>query len=287
MQFIFQKFQHILERYADINTISRIISIITPFLIAKDQIYCISNSIFPSYIERIVYFDVYNAQVSIKYIAKNNYYQLKNNYTNMKDLPENGYYMFHVWNQQTIQYEYYILRAELLKDALGITRMNNLWAFNNYGLVTLISKYIHEMDNISSHEIIGMVINGIDITRTLKPFMSSISVPDNVCPNVLYMLVQYMNHAYINKLETRIAHCVYIDNELNEISVAKAEDYLVNRDKFGSYPFYFRKSFMEKKKIDAEMKEIEGNDDKEDIEEIEEIFEADLSDDTDIHTDTM
>lgn len=228
---------HLLERLKEvcssnnaiISTLGKIMACITPLLVIKEHFQMCTNSFIPSYIERIVHFDTHYAKIHIKYIGRKNMYSIKNAHSDLMDLSETGYYLFHVWNKYNRKYEYYLLRTDLLTKALSIRNMNSIWAFHDYGIIQLLSNYIeYTLMNNSNNKILGITVNRKDETKVLKPFMSSIYIPNNITPFVLYMLSQYLRSERLYYVDAKGTECVYSDEELNEISIKKSDEYLIS-----------------------------------------------------------
>ncbi len=236
MSIIFKSIENLVERYATIDTLSRIIATITPIIIAKDHIVNYFKSYIPSYVERIVHFDTENGKITEKYVAKKNWYSIKNGVFELMGLPKEGYYMFVVWNSFKLSYERYVLQADLVEKALETKNVHNMWAFHDYAIVLMLSNFV-SYSNIGATRIVGISLNREDVTKMLKPFMKSLNIPNNVRPNLLYMLTRYLDHDNINMISLRNSLCMYTNDDMDEIRIGKSNGYLI-RSSAESYPIH-------------------------------------------------
>lgn len=243
MRFIFDTWKEICSHHRFVDTASKIMAYITPFIILKEHIQFCVNSLIPSYIVKIVHFDTKYAKINTKYVGRSNCYSIKNAHADMMDLPDSGYYLFHVWNKHNQKYEYYLLKANLLTLALGIRNMNYIWALHDYGIIQLLSNYYDYTLMGLDNKIIGITINHNDETKVFKPFMNSIHIPNNITPFVLYMLSQYMKSERLYYVDAKTTHCVYCDENLNEISIKKSKEYLITSEQEMKCPLCYNISY--------------------------------------------
>lgn len=255
MSIIFDLINDILsENKSIVSFVGKIMAYATPFIIMKDQLKACVYSFFPSYIERIVHFDTDYAKLRSVYVGKDHLYSLKNGDVDLINLPETGHYLFHVWNSNILKYEYYLLKSDLLRSALGTKNIANLWAFHDYGIIQLMSSYIRYKTLGTEKKIVGITVNNIDETRTLRPFMESFYVENNVSPFVLYMLIKFIKNERTLYIDAKNSSCTYHDEELNDVYINNANEYLFNNDAYSQ-------------------ENVEKENEEED--EIEEIFEQD------------
>lgn len=243
MKFIFDRWKEICSHHKFVDTASKIMAYITPFIIMKEHLQLYANSFIPSYIVKIVHFDTKFAKINVKYVGRNNYYSIKNAHADMMDLSDNGYYLFHVWNKYKMKYEYYLLKANLLTLALGIRNMNYIWALHDYGIIQLLSNYYDYTLMGIDNKIIGITINHNDETKVFKPFMNSIHIPNNITPFILYMLSQYMKSEKLYYVDAKTTHCVYCDENLNEVCVKEAKEYLITSEQEMKCPLCYNISY--------------------------------------------
>lgn len=289
MKFIFDTWKEICSHHKFIETASKIMTYITPFIILKEHVQLCINSFIPSYIVKIVHFDTKYAKINVKYVGSSNYYSIKNAHADMMDLSDNGYYLFHVWNKHKMKYEYYLLKASLLTLALGIRNMNYIWALHDYGIIQLLSSYYDYTLADTDNKIIGITINHNDETKVFKPFMNSIHIPNNITPFVLYMLSQYTKSERLFYVDAKTTHCVYCDENLNEVRVKEAKEYLIMSEQEMKCPLCYNISYnthhepgsgsgsgeSSGQATETETEELVEEDKKdEEVEEVEEIFEV-------------
>lgn len=228
MSLFFDKIKDICDQYDCMSKLSRVIAYITPFIVVKEYLHSVSKSLIPSYVERIVHFDTKYAKIHTKYVGRNHLFSMKRAHPELMELPQTGYYVFHVWNQLKVRYEYYVLRADLLTEALGIKNINYIWALHDYGVIQLLSNFVEYSTLDINKKIIGISINNNqDITKLMKPYMGSIHIPNNITPMILYMLTQYLKSErtlYIDALHT---NCIYHDEELNDVLISKSKEYII------------------------------------------------------------
>ena len=226
MCFVFESICRVYERYATIDTMSKIMAVVAPLLIAREELAGYLRSFIPSYVERIVHFDVDDGKISEKYLARKNMYSLKNGTYELMGLPRDGYYMFVVWNNLRLCYEHHVLKADLVEKALETKNVQNMWAFHDHGIVMMLSNFV-AYSNIGASRILGITLNREDATKKLKPFMKSISIQNNVCPKLLYMLTRYLDNGAISMIALRNSCCIYMNDDMDEVLVGQANEYLV------------------------------------------------------------
>lgn len=213
------------RRVVTVENVGKLMSMVMPVLIAKEHVRTYINSFFPSYIERIVHMDPSKGETKEIYVAFKKRYTIRNAVYDLLGLSKEGYYMFVVWNNMSLQYERYLIQANMLEKALEIKNIYNLWTLNEFAIILMLNNYV-KYAGYGTNRIFQIFINRKDVTKKLRPFLSSISVPNNVRPNVLYMLVQYLNREEVNMIEMKSSFCVCTDYDLEEIRIPNATDYL-------------------------------------------------------------
>jgi hypothetical protein len=163
---------------------------------------------------------------------------MKNALYEMMDLPKDGYYMFVMWNNLKQSYEHFILQANLVKSALEIRNVYNLWTLHDFAISIMLSNFI-TYSTLGVPKIIGITINGKDVTKQLKPYIKCLSIPNNVRPNVLYMLSHYLNDDYdnINHKDANCAVCTYITEDMDEKQINESNKYIIPSI-LKNYPIY-------------------------------------------------
>lgn len=276
MVFIKEYFNQLYDKYVTINTLKNIMAIVTPILILKEQFVSYINSFIPSYVERIVHFDTEDGNVTERYIAYKKGYSMKNALYEMMDLPRDGYYMFVVWNNLKQTYEHYIFQANLVKSALEIRNVYNLWTLHDFAISIMLSNFI-SYSTLGVSKIIGITMNGKDITNQIKPYIKCLSVPNNVRPNVLYMLSQYLNNDATIQTDMDNSTCTYITDDMEEIQINESNKYIMPST-VKKHPIYHVRPFLYDCGDDCDKEEsedvVEDENECEDCEECEEeIFE--------------
>jgi hypothetical protein len=89
-----------------------------------------------------------------------------------------GYYRIHVWNANVVSYQSYYLSASHLDKALGSRHLFSWWAMTDFGIITMLSSYISMMQ-LDKNFILGILIDGEDVTHILKPYISCMSLMKN------------------------------------------------------------------------------------------------------------
>jgi len=111
------------------------------------------------------------------------------------------FYKIKIWNQKETKYYYYIINDKIF---------NNLFQ-------TEINKFIYEIDiyhkKYINSKIFTILINNNDVTDILYKYKMSISIPDNITTNVLYMEYCESKNILDVALNFRV---IVIDYELNE-----------------------------------------------------------------------
>ena len=267
MIFVKEYFNQIYNKYATIHTLKNIMAIVTPILILKEQFVSYINSFIPSYVERIVHFDTEDGNVTERYIAYKKKYSMKNALYEMMDLPKDGYYMFVVWNNLKQSYEHFIFQANLVKSALEIRNVYNLWTLHDFAISIMLSNFV-SYSTLGVSKIIGITMNGKDITNQLKPYIKCLSVPNNVRPNVLYMLSQYLNNDATNRTDMDNSTCTYITDDMDEKQINESNRYIMPST-VKNYPIYHVRPFLYEcgEEYDTEDKDEECKEDEEGDEE--------------------
>lgn len=212
--------------FSNHKTICKVMGLITSIVVMKERIRNYFCSFFPSYVNKIVHFDTKCAKIDTLYVAKKNMYSLTKGHTNLVDIPDTGYYMFHVWNSKKVMYEYYLLKANIVVNALGTKDLTNIWAFHDYGMIKLLSTFVDYNNFGFNKKMVGISLNNVDESKILKPFFGSIYIKNNVTPFVLFMLTKYMRYEKFFYIDAKNTSCIYSDEDLNDICINNAYDYV-------------------------------------------------------------
>lgn len=226
MNFVFyDRLKHVLDRYVTLETLRKIFAVTAPLVMMKDTIVESCRQMIPSYVERIVHFDTETVTVTTKYVGRDKLYSTKRALYEMLDMPKSGYYMIRVWNNVSRRMESYILQADMLERALEIKNVYNIWAFHDFAIVLMLANFI-SYSNLCTSKIVGICVNGKDVTKTLKSFMLCINMPNNARPKLLYMLCRYLENEYINPSVATNSTCTIIDDEMDETHIKNANAYI-------------------------------------------------------------
>lgn len=160
------------------------------------------NRLFPSSIVEILYVDPHIRSVIPLYspffptLSSWSHSQIHNKYSHT---PSNdGAYVFRVWNQETCEYENYILTPKHLFAAFQLKQINEasfspLFAFSDIGIVTFLSNYINRK---SFESILDIIIDGNPALDILQPYIRSINIPENLNAQTLTLWFVYLQSDY-------------------------------------------------------------------------------------------
>ena len=105
---------------------------------------------------------------------------------------QEGLYVFRVWNQATGKQEHYMLSPKHLLDALQLKSLTSMWAFSDVGVVNSLHKYQQLQSPPAPCTVVDLAIDGQSALPALKPYMSSIIMPDNVSAHNLAIWFTYV-----------------------------------------------------------------------------------------------
>ena len=197
-----------------------------------DTLYRKYCKLFPTTVTKIIYFENDNDISDIVYKPYS-----------LKDLPilneTNGFYLFNVWDREKNDYIYAIINAAKVVSALT-TR--NLWMFSHRGIAYTLEKYLQD----HSKNVQGLLVikaNGADVTKIVKPYHTSLWIPDNINAKALCTITSYLSNktvvnSYTDKTfitekgnisDTPIDEVVYMNEEFEEVSV-KGEKFLNSKN---------------------------------------------------------
>jgi hypothetical protein len=226
MYIIADRMRAVYNRVFSVDTLSKIMATVTPLLIVKEHIVYYFRSLVPSYIERIIHFDIKKGSTDVVYVGWKNMYSMKRATYNLLGLSREGYYMFVIWNKLHRKYEHIFLRGELVEKALEIKNIYNIWALHEEAIVLLLSNYV-QYASIYKDTILGLTLNRKDITKKIKPFTRSLNIPDNACPSALYMLLTYLEDDVVHILTMKTSMCTYINYDMEEIPIPYGDKYII------------------------------------------------------------
>lgn len=148
-----------------------------------------------------------------------------------------GAYVFRVWNQDTLTRECYMLTAAHLLEALQCKNLSAIWAYSDVGIVSQLHKYMEYKCQLkmSAHSIVDICVDSKPALALLKPYLSSLMLPHNICARTLAIWVAFL------RWEKRITHevgypadaiaHVCLTNEDFEEKEFRDFEYLVQRKK--------------------------------------------------------
>jgi hypothetical protein len=209
-----------------VGFVGGLMAVVMPLVLLKNHLSSYLRSFMPSYVERIVHFDTKLGHTHVVYVAWKKLYSLKRATYEILGMPKDGYYMFVLWNSSKQKYDHIVLEVKLVEAALGIKNVYNMWAMNEFAIVLMLSNFV-DYDRRRKNDILGISINHKDVTRRLRPFMPSITMENNVRPNVLRMLVGYLEGTPVHAIDIRSVHFMYTDYDLEEMVIDEANEYIV------------------------------------------------------------
>lgn len=131
-------------------------------------------------------------------------------------LPTHGFYLLQTWNSEHKYMNYHFLSAKVLCDVIQTKTLSTWWAMSDIGICTLIASYFVSYPP-NMNRVFAIIINGKDVTKELKPFMSSIAMTKNLTAHALCD----MYYSFIAK----------VDNKKHEEDTVTLVDYdLVHRE---------------------------------------------------------
>lgn len=94
------------------------------------------------------------------------------------------------------------------------------WLYSSSGIGHIIKHFQYHRD----HSIVAIFVNGLDATKTLKPYLASLQEPSNITADATYMITAILNGAEVVSSKKEEDHSVTIvDFLLNEHKVVGSQ----------------------------------------------------------------
>lgn len=177
----------------------------------SEQVKRFVNSFFPSQVVDVAHH--LNGVVETVYRAKSAFSTWSQAFCSNMYLPHEGFYQIRVWNSNTSSFQSYFLSSMHLEKALSSRNLFSWWAMTDFGIVTLLSSYI-SMLQVDKTYILGILIDGEDVTHILKPYLSSLCLRKNCTARSLCSLYYELVGVHPKKKDND--EVVIIDYEMVE-----------------------------------------------------------------------
>lgn len=183
------------------------------FLRTYDQVQRFAKSLFPSQVVEVHHYATSTSEPDVVYCAKSSFSSWSSAFCSNMYLSNEGFYRIRVWNANTCAHQLYYLSSKHLEKALNSQNLFSWWAMTDFGIVTMISSYITMMQATNTH-VVGILINGEDVTHILKPYFSSICLARNCTAYSVCAL--YYDIAGIHPKKMDHAEVVILDYDMTE-----------------------------------------------------------------------
>ena len=124
-----------------------------------------------------------------------------------------GYYRIDVWNSNVSSNQHYYLSVKQLEKALGLRYLSSWWAMTDFGIITMLSSYVSMMQ-MNKNCILGITIDGKDVTHILKPYLISLSLKGNCTARSVCSLYCELSDIDPKKMDTD--EVIFIDYDMIE-----------------------------------------------------------------------
>jgi hypothetical protein len=129
--------------------------------------------------------------------------------------PQGAHYLLETWHTERKGRNYHLLSAETLSEALQLRGLTSWWAMTDFGICTLLSAFFAAR-RPNTRDLFAIMVNGEDATTVLKPFLSSIALPQNVTAAALTHLYHHITGRGANKKHDGDTRVTLVDRELEE-----------------------------------------------------------------------
>lgn len=175
----------------------------------------------PTHMYEIVHLNTETMSIHSAYQADETCYRWFRAFPEL-DLPDTGAYAVTMWDNQQSKYTYHVLTAENLRQALGVSRMSTAVGLTDVAWAHFLRAYIQDRRR-KDRPIFGLTLGGQDVYKPLREYLGSMEVPDNITPEILYLL---WNHTEGNEPDPKKHEdipCVLTDFNLDEHDIARNE----------------------------------------------------------------
>lgn len=140
---------------------------------------------FPSSLELIIHLDTDVDTYTVIYEKK-----LCGSWSNVGDIHKNGYYLFKVWNQQYVSFDYIVLRYDHVVKATGCTR---IFSLSSNEFVRNLTEYVKQNVCNKPYAILGIFVDDKDKYMEIYPFLRSMYVLENATPHMINLLYSWIS----------------------------------------------------------------------------------------------
>lgn len=141
----------------------------------------------PSSLEQLVHFDVNTNSITELY-SKGCIWSWK-----VPTVPSTGFFLFKLWNQMTVSYEYIILRDFHVRQALCIGDVSDLFSVSQRMLVKSISEYVKYSMTSHPYSIFKVCVNNIDEYMRFYPFFRSLYILENATLHLIDLMYTWLS----------------------------------------------------------------------------------------------
>lgn len=99
-----------------------------------------------------------------------------------------GFYLFQFWNVEKIKIERILLHSDHLLNACQLSSLDALWMLDEEALMKCLLEYLHT--HKKRIEIIDLYLNKKPIFKRMKEFHTSLGIPYNWTPRLIYLMDQ-------------------------------------------------------------------------------------------------
>ena len=134
-----------------------------------------------------------------------------------------GFYLFQFWNVEKTKIERIMLHSDHLLKACQLTSLDALWMLDEEALMKCLLEYLHT--HRKRIEMIDLYLNKKPIFKHMKEFHTSLGIPYNWTPRLVYLMFQCLRQSPINDKQEDL-HVMYFTWDLEEC-VKTNDEFLV------------------------------------------------------------
>lgn len=142
----------------------------------------------PSNIQQIAYI-VSSSSSSTTVVYKKPYWTQRETLSELS-LQDDGFYSITLWNNESQDTQSYILSHDHLRAALHLTSLNYVGCVAEEAIVQSIDVYVQINQNKKEH-LLDIVLGNVSIKGVLRPYLTTITMRDNLTPSGLVQLYQH------------------------------------------------------------------------------------------------